>query len=76
MFDPVTFTKGDATKVAESPRQAVQLRFDGWIEAAPDLDPYKPTEAEIAAYEADKYGPDLHADSPLKTTVVETPDTV
>lgn len=69
MFDPVTFTKNGATKVAKTPRQAVQLRFDGWREAPADT-------AETPEQDPADQPSTPPVDVPLQTTDVETPDTV
>lgn len=31
-FTPIKFTKGDATRIAHTPADAVLLRFNGWRE--------------------------------------------
>ena len=35
MTEPVTFVKGDQTRVADSVKEAVQLKFNGWQKQKP-----------------------------------------
>lgn len=49
-YTPQNFVKGDAVRVARSPRQAVALRFDGFLPeayAAPVDAPADVTEVEV-----------------------------